>query len=142
MVIIIETSNLTVCKEWESLKHSALSRIYLSKPSPHNSMICAEENTERLQEPEVIDNFKETWPSRPKRTNLCLWTHRDGYSMQAQTRPNPTPRRSCRNKVPSLTSKLFLIGTSEKENWMYQKWSILRYTSNIPGQALSLGLLS
>lgn len=44
-------------------------------------MICAEENAERLQEPEVIDDFKETWPSRPNGTILYVWTHRDGYSM-------------------------------------------------------------
>lgn len=141
MIIIIENPNLTLCREWESLKHSALSRIYLSNPSPHNSMICAEENAERLQEPEVIDDLKETWPSKPNRTNLYIWTHRDGYSIQAQTRQNPKPRKGCRNKFSSLTNKLFLIDTAEKENWVYPKWSIIRYINNTPGQAPSLGVL-
>lgn len=89
----------------------------------------------------MIDDFKETWPSRPNRANLYLWTHRDGYRMRAQTRQNPMPRRGCRNKVPSLTNRLFLIDTTEKENWMYPKWSIIKYINNTPGQASSLGLL-
>lgn len=89
----------------------------------------------------MIDDFKETWSSRPNRANLFIWTHRDGYRMQAQTRQNPTPRRGCRNKVPSLTNKLFLIDTTEKKNWMYPKWSVIKYINNTPGQVSNLGVL-
>ena len=51
-------------REWETLEHSVLNGMTPSKPFPQDSGIYAEEETERLREPKMMVNSKETVFSR------------------------------------------------------------------------------
>lgn len=54
-----------------------------SNHSPHGTLIYAEEEVERSQEPEVIDDFKDTVSSGHNRTNA----HLNSEAVAAHTEP-------------------------------------------------------
>lgn len=55
-----ETHSWIMCINCEILEDAAVDGMSLSKPFPQGSGIYAEEEAKRLQEPEVIDDPKET----------------------------------------------------------------------------------
>lgn len=71
-----DSHNWATYRDWETWERSTLNCMYLSYLSPQGAGIYAEEEVERLQEPEVVGDFKAIVFLRHSMADTHI-THRD-----------------------------------------------------------------
>lgn len=127
-----------LCREWETLEHPSLVEMALSHPFSQCSGGYAEEEVERLQGPEVVDNFKKLGFSRHKRytyefTRACDSIHKT-FINSSQTKSQHWQKNEHKaHPYPRIYSQLIPTG---KYKIIFLQWSDIGHFSHTSEHAL------